>query len=177
MSFADMLRAVAVIGIALFAQACTDSNANTDLGVVEPGCRAPSACWKVGTDCDCERGLVVENVADTDMAGTTSCRECDPTHDTCYCPLTTQCIDGDSVCTGRATSTCLGAGARCVPVHSTCGNASGSPPQLVGTGPNGALEPRCQYVDDICCPGMLDMAKPDLGVPPDLSVPDLSEVD
>jgi hypothetical protein len=166
-----MLRAaVAVIGIALLAAACSDSNANTDLGVVEPGCRTPSACWKVGSDCACARGQLGA-VPGTDMAGTTSCMVCDPTVQTCYCPLTTQCIDSASVCTGRATSTCLGAGARCLPVHSKCTTSGGNPPQLVGTGPAGALEPRCQYVDDVCCPGTLDMAVPDL------SVPDLSLVD
>ena len=114
--------------------------------------------------------------SDTNLdAGIVSCKVCDPTVQTCYCALTTQCIEASSVCTGRAITTCLGAGARCLPARSKCSTSGGDPPQLVGTGANGALEPRCQYVDDVCCPGVFDLGTPDLG--PDLSVPDLSSAD
>jgi hypothetical protein len=49
-----------------------------------------------------------------------------------------------------------------------------APPQLVGAnGDGGALEPRCAFVDDVCCPGAL----PDGGANVDQSIPDLAEPD
>lgn len=125
---------------------CSSSTAGTDLGVVEPGCRAPSGCYKTGADCPCTRG-------DVDV----TCRVCDPRTQDCICPAGTQCRDSATVCVGRAASTCPGAGARCLPAGTSCTSAmSSSPPQLVGTGVMGTLEPRCAFVDDVCCPGLIE---------------------
>jgi hypothetical protein len=58
------------------------------------------------------------------------------------------------VCVGTGPF-CGGIGARCMPKGGSCGSSGGDPPQLVpttGVGP--ALEPHCQYVDDVCCPGV-----------------------
>jgi hypothetical protein len=152
---ARMIRAafaVLAVTLAIAPGGCSSTNIDSDLGVVEPGCRAASACFKLGADCPCARGDV----------SSATCRVCDPTTSTCFCGVGTACIEPDQVCTGRATSLCPGTGARCLPVGHSCASGGGDPPQLVGTGPNGTLQPRCQYTDDVCCPGTLDMSVPDL---------------
>lgn len=148
------LHALAVVCL-LAALGCTGNTNGNDLGILEPGCRTPSACYKIGADCPCDR-------ADVNNA---TCKVCDPltaVNDTCYCSLGQACTEASLVCVGRAPTTCLGEGARCLPVGGSCATSGGGdPPQLVGTGPGGSLEPRCQYVDDVCCPGVIDMAAPD----------------
>jgi hypothetical protein len=144
--FARSVRPAAMLCLAFCALACSSSTSGTDLGVVEPGCRAPSACYKLGADCACARGDVES-----------SCRVCDPRTQDCICPAGSQCRDAATVCVGRAAAVCQGTGARCLPAGASCATAmSGSPPQLVGTGAMGGLEPRCAFVDDVCCPGLTE---------------------
>ena len=152
-----MLRA-ALLACALVA-ACGSSTVGTDLGLVEPGCRAPDDCYKTGVDCACARGDVA-----------TACLVVCATPETgCICPSGTRCVEAATVCVGRAATTCPGVGARCLPgPMASCATSGGEPPQLVGTGPGGALEPHCAFTDDVCCPGVEAM---------DLGVPDLADVD
>ena len=81
------------------------------------------------------------------------CKACDPLTQTCVCAPSQRCYEPAQVCVGRAAATCAGVGARCMPAGKTCAMSGGAAPNLVGTGMNGALEPRCTYVDDQCCPG------------------------
>jgi len=140
----------ALFTIAGYAGGCTSSTVGTDLGIVEPGCRAPSACYKTGADCRCGR---------SDVEG--GCKACDPNAVDCVCAVGTRCMQAAAVCVGRAPSTCDGVGARCMPVGTTCATPmSGAPPQLVAASSGAALEPHCTFLDDVCCPGVIT----DLGV-------------
>jgi hypothetical protein len=69
------------------------------------------------------------------------------------------CLETPQAFIGRG-PVCNGAGARCLPAGASCTQAdmAGSePPQLVGYSDGGAtLEPRCQFTDDVCCPGTDD---------------------
>jgi hypothetical protein len=70
--------------------------------------------------------------------------------------VATQCLEVAQACVGRGV-VCPGSGARCLPSGSMCTSSGGDPPELVPTGATGpALEPHCQFVDDVCCPGALD---------------------
>jgi len=136
---------------------CASTDVGSDLGVVESGCRAPSACYRVGVDCACARADLV------------SCRTCDPrveplgctcTSDVSYPDLAgggfaTSCVSEANVCVGRQAATCDGVGARCLPTGGSCASSGGAPPNLIGNG-LGALEPHCAYTDDVCCPGVLN---------------------
>jgi hypothetical protein len=163
----SMRSAVAVLGFAVLAAmaAGCGSTATTvpgsDAGVILPGCRAPSACYKV--NCPCTRDAI-----DGEL-----CRACDPRTSpglTCDCvALESDCLETVQVCVGRG-DRCMGTGARCLPVGSSCMMSGGVPPQVVSTtvGPADAgpsTETRCPYTDDICCTG----PEPDLSVPQDLS--------
>jgi hypothetical protein len=144
-----MLRALALIPLLAFlAGACSSTTTGTDLGIVQPGCKSPSACYRLGADCPCGRN-------DID----TVCKACDPNAQVCICDPGTSCLQAAAVCVGRSDTVCSGVGARCLPAGSSCASGmSGSPPQLVGSGTS--LAPRCPFVDDVCCPGLIV----DLGV-------------
>jgi hypothetical protein len=122
--------------------ACSNSDAGTDFGVVEPGCRAPSACYLTGADCSCRRGELE-----------TACKVCDPNLQDCICQTGQVCTQGPNVCVGRAITVCGGVGARCLPAGSTCASSGGIPPTLIGQTDGGTLEAHCAFVDDVCCPG------------------------
>lgn len=144
--FASLLSIAACVG------ACTSSTVGTDLGIVEPGCRAPSACYKTGADCKCNR---------SDVEG--DCKVCDPNVKDCICDpggdrdLGTpgaRCLSAAAICVGRSPMTCAGVGARCLPVGMACSTPmSGAPPQLIAASSGAALESHCTYLDDVCCPG------------------------
>lgn len=129
---------------------CAIDDLFTDLGTVEALCRAPSACYTVGTEsCPCARGGSNGAVDPAVL-----CRVAMVNGQ--YCDATSHCKLPGTQCVGRAPQTCDGVGARCVPFGSTCAGTSGNPPDRVGTGVNGTLENRCSYVDDVCCPGTID---------------------
>jgi hypothetical protein len=155
---AGSLAAIVVAGVA----GCPATTTGTDGGVSSSQCQAPSACWVIGPQCDCVR------------ANLAACKVCDPTTTTCECSAivldggTVECTQPADVCIGRSPTVCPGRGARCLPAGSSCEtvpdggtqNPLASPPQLVakpGTGGDGGappeLEPRCPFVDDVCCPG------------------------
>ena len=90
----------------------------------------------------------------------------------CYCPEfwndagTTEsevmCQEPSMLCAGRG-PVCNGAGAFCLPATAAnCAEDTGDPPQLVPVAGQPTFEPRCQFTDDVCCPGT---EPPDLGVP------------
>jgi hypothetical protein len=143
-----MLRARALVPLlvavaAVVAGGCSSTTVGTDLGIVEPGCKTPSACYRLGADCPCGRG-------DVD----TVCKACDPNVQVCICDTGTACLQSTAVCVGRSATVCSGVGARCLPVGSSCASGmSGAPPQMVGSG--ASLAPRCAFVDDVCCPGVV----------------------
>jgi hypothetical protein len=141
-----MLRALALVPLlsAVVAGGCSSSTTGTDLGIVQPGCKAPSACYRLGADCRCNR-------SDVD---TTVCKACDPNMQVCICDPGTACLEAAAVCVGRSPMVCSGVGARCLPSGSSCESGmSGVPPQLVGSGAN--LAPHCPFADDKCCPGIV----------------------
>jgi hypothetical protein len=152
---------VALVGLT----ACQVTTTTPDLAVVAVGCRQPSACYSPST-CDCTRASVGPGG---------NCISCDPTTVPiilqCDCSMIpgTECLEPNQVCVGRGT-VCPGAGARCLPVGGDCSMGGGDPPTLAGD-PDGGIdiEPRCAFVDDVCCPGTV--------TGPDLSVPDLGGVD
>jgi hypothetical protein len=66
----------------------------------------------------------------------------------CICPAGSQCQELAQACVGRGV-VCSGANAHCVAAGGSC-NDVGEPPMLVPiSGP--ALEPHCQFTDDVCC--------------------------
>jgi hypothetical protein len=169
--------------LALFVVGCTTTTTTTDLSVIPTGCRQPSSCWS--TSCGCLR-------ADVQSGG---CLLCDPTQQaslTCDCTsfdAGAMCSEPAQVCVGRG-PVCPGVGARCLPgtkqitvdggsetVPSVCSDPNGEPPQMVPIGGDAdagpGSEPRCAFVDDVCCPGAL----PDGGANVDQSIPDLAEPD
>ena len=74
---------------------------------------------------------------------------------------TIACLETPQACVGRGVF-CGGSGARCLPAGEACTTAGGDPPQLIPTGGTGpSLEPHCEFVDDVCCPGT---TAADLGV-------------
>jgi hypothetical protein len=135
---------------------CSASTLGTDLGIVQPGCRIPSACYVV--DCPCNRG----DVYGPDGGQGGPCKACNPDVQFCICPLDQMCIEPPTVCVGKSQQLCGGVGARCLPAGASCATGgTGTAPQLIANSANGALlEPHCQYVDDVCCAGVSS----DLGV-------------
>jgi hypothetical protein len=101
-----------------------------------------------------------------------SCIACDPQLNPpslqCDCTMipATECLEPAQVCIGRGT-VCAGAGARCVAAGASCSAGGGEPPTMAGDPDGGVdVEPRCAFVDDVCCPGAAaDLAVPDLGMP------------
>jgi hypothetical protein len=140
------LCAMAALAALVQATGCTPTDAGSDLGVVESGCRAPSACWR--KDCACTRESVLSDAP--------SCRACNPLTESCVCDaVATTCAQPVNVCVGRAVEVCDGVGARCLPKGGSCASTGGEPPQLVAS-LSGKLEPRCAFLDDVCCPGVVD---------------------
>jgi hypothetical protein len=139
-----------VAAFAMTSEGCGSTTTGADLGIVEPGCRVPSACFRLGVDCPCQRGDV----------DSTTCKVCDPRIDpTCVCnsnpdagPITS-CVEATAVCVGRG-APCLGLNARCVANGASCDSAGATAPQLV-QGAGGTLEPHCAFTDDSCCPGLV----------------------
>ena len=174
-----MRSALAVFAVAL--AGCPSTTVVTDLAIVT-GCHQPEACMDV-ENCDCNRG-------DVDVMTGGACVKCVPNvmFDTCG-----SCAEGDAgvcrepsqVCYGRG-PVCPGVGAKCVPGSQVydggpnCGAPEAAPPEPVQSDDDGgisAVEYRCAYADDVCCPG--ESAGPDLGAN-DLSAvyaPDLSSSD
>lgn len=146
---------VFALALGLYISGCTTGDIGNDLGLLEPGCRTPSACFVTGTSCDCRYGSV--------FGTSPSCRACIAVGDvSCTCNAdggnTQACIEPEEVCVGRAPSTCDGVGARCLhaSLGQTCAMSGvGDPPDQVATGAGGTLEQRCPYVDDVCCPGTI----------------------
>jgi hypothetical protein len=165
----SMRSALAVFAVAL--AGCPSTTVVTDLAIVT-GCHQPEACLFEGAKCNCNRSDITTSF----MNG--GCLVCEPNVqiDTCG-----SCGDGDGgtcrepsqICYGRG-PVCPGAGSTCVPAGAACGDPRSAPPEPVQSNDDGgvsAVEPRCAYTDDVCCPG----AGVDLGVP-DLSSSDLSAV-
>ena len=148
------LSAIVVAGSA----GCPATTTGIDAGVSTSQCAAPSACWVTGPQCDCVR------------ANIDACKVCDPsvpgTICECNSDLGASCTQPADICIGRSPTVCPGRGARCLPVGFSCdvipdgGIPEASPPQLVarprpdGDGGTPELEPRCAYIDDVCCPGI-----------------------
>jgi hypothetical protein len=147
------LALLALVGLGACDSSTTTTTTNmTDAGVVGAGCRAPSACW--AALCPCARASLEAD-----------CLKCDPAAQpgaVCLCSdyAGSLCLGETQLCVGRAPSVCPGRGARCLPVGQTCSDpvvSEEAAPQLVPTGATdgGApmFEPRCAYIDDVCCPG------------------------
>ncbi|HEY2748225.1 MAG TPA: hypothetical protein VGL86_26565 [Polyangia bacterium] len=136
------------------AGACGSVIAVPDQGVIVTGCQEPGQC--IRADCSCSRSL----------AGcVVSCVQTNPTDpSTCYCmgipmptpqdmntQLAVECLEPSMACIGRGVF-CGGVGATCQATGTTC-DGSGDPPQLIPAMGMPALEPHCQFLDDVCCPG------------------------
>jgi hypothetical protein len=155
--------AAAAAALVIAAGACGSTIAVPDQGIVVNGCQAPGQCFL--QTCSCKRTELSSCVVDP-FCSTPSDRT------TCNCVpypvdsdlgvptdmgVPTQCLETAQACVGRG-DFCGGAGARCLPVGSSCTQSGGDPPMLVSTlsmGDGGVptLEPHCQFVDDVCCPG------------------------
>lgn len=140
--------------------ACGSQITVPDQGIIVTGCQMPSQCYRV--DCDCTRGQATA-AKDTGgcVVGCTFLTPGDPS--TCDClpvavdpdagtSVQTSCIEPVQACIGRGVF-CGGIGALCKDKdHPTC-DGSGDAPMLIPTFGMPALEPHCQYTDDVCCPG------------------------
>ncbi|HEX4460127.1 MAG TPA: hypothetical protein VIA18_19245 [Polyangia bacterium] len=182
----SLLVAAAVVALFLAAGACGSQITVPDQGVIVLGCRTPSFCYRV--DCDCLRASTVGPPDDNSPGGvcviTAVCDDNLPPSKTddpgsCYCPaavpvdmagvpagadlgppIDVQCQEPQMLCVGRG-PVCTGGGAHCLPAGSSDCSADGDPPQLVPVDGQPTLEPRCQYTDDVCCPG----TELDAGIP------------
>jgi hypothetical protein len=140
----------------LWLSACdTSSSTLSDFGVVLPGCRAPSACWRDNCECLFEH---VNNLVADDPLG---CMVCDPARSlngACDCApdggLEGRCQERAQVCVGAAQVTCDGL---CVRKTSMlgCMDPNAEPPNEVASMVNAdggpGVERRCPYADDLCC--------------------------
>jgi hypothetical protein len=166
----------AALALVAAASACGSIIQVPDQGVVVLGCNVPSYCFIDSAACSCNRAdaqpkgkcttpVVCKNeidlstctcpstikvpIADVDMAG-----NFDLAPPPAMMSVGTQCIEVAQECVGRGVF-CGGTGARCLAAGSTCSMSGGDPPQLVPTGSTGpALEPHCQFTDDVCCPNV-----------------------
>lgn len=140
-----MSRLAILLGLA-FAAALTACGTTVeeipDLNLVNLQCRAPSACYR--TDCDCRRATFE------------GCLVCDPaTATTSVCDCNTL---GSGVGCTTEVNVCVARGAlcttRCVAFSGSCSTSAGTPPQTISVPTDGgaALETRCPYIDDVCCP-------------------------
>ena len=132
------------------AGACGSIITVPDQGLIVTGCQIPAQC--IRADCGCNRAL---------DGCVVPCQQTDPNDpSTCYCmpvmsgssTVQTQCIETAQACVGRG-PLCMGTGALCLPAGSMCGGPGGVPPMLVPAMGMPALEPHCQYTDDVCCTG------------------------
>ncbi len=139
-----------------------------DQGIIVTGCSLPAACFT--NICSCLRADA--NAAAGAPGSCTVPPVCSNPSDnsTCNCPTSfvtdggvtasSQCIERAQACVGRGVF-CGGANAICVPAGSACSQSTpgAAPPMLLPTGGTSAdggapmLEPHCQFVDDVCCPG------------------------
>jgi hypothetical protein len=181
----SLLVAAAAVALFLAAGACGSQITVPDQGVVVVGCRTPSFCYRL--DCDCIRANTAGPPDDVTPVSKKSCvvtPVCDDnlppsmTDDpgSCYCPASAnvtsdmgadggtgvdvQCLEPQMLCVGKG-RVCTGGGAHCLPAGATDCSADGDPPQLVPVDGQPTLEPRCQYTDDVCCPG----TELDAGIP------------
>jgi hypothetical protein len=146
----------AAVALVVAQGACGSQITVPDQGVIVSGCQQPSQCFL--KDCPCTRAAL------STLARTTPCTDTDPNDpSTCDClPLVddgmlsheTQCLETAMACIGRGVF-CGGAGALCKPPGSTC-DGTGDPPMIIPTIGLPMLEPHCQFVDDVCCPGSSD---------------------
>jgi hypothetical protein len=133
--------------------ACGSQITVPDQGVVVTGCQGPAQCFR--NDCPCTRAAVSTAAC---ISAPICYNPTDPS--TCTCTAVdlgitvvgSACLEVAQACVGRG-AFCGGSGATCVAAGTKCGDASAVPPMLIATtGP--ALSPHCQFVDDVCCPGV-----------------------
>ena len=175
---------VVAAAVALFASGCGSQITVPDQGVVVLGCRTPSFCYKA--DCDCLRASTAGPPDDNNPGGACVVQSvCDDglppskTDDpgSCYCPgqapaatlastdggttqVTVMCQEPSQLCVGRGPY-CAGPAAFCLQKGGTCEGSEGDPPQLVPVAGQAALEPHCQFTDDVCCGSQLDAGVPE----------------
>lgn len=168
----QLARAAAVALVALVG-ACGSIIQVPDQGVVVLGCNVPSYCYLANCSCNradaqpngnCVTPVVCKNqldrstctcpaaisftVPDVDMQGNFDLAP----PPTVVPGVASQCLETAQACVGRG-AFCGGTGARCLPAGSSCNMSGGDPAQLVATATTGpALEPHCQFRDDVCCP-------------------------
>lgn len=155
------LRVAAALALVVAGGACGSSITVPDQGIIVTGCQQPAKCYR--SDCQCTRELI--SSMDPVVGCYTMCVQSDPNDpSTCDCPTgvavqtdggahtyDSQCIEEAQACVGRGVF-CAGTNARCKPPGSTC-DGTGDPPMLIPTIGMPALEPHCQFVDDVCCTG------------------------
>jgi hypothetical protein len=135
------------------AGACGSTIPVPDQGVIVTGCQMPAKCFL--SDCTCNRSTV--KTAQCVIAAVCT-NDNDPT--TCSCPvfdggLASQCLEEAQACVGRGVF-CGGVGAICVAPGTSCQQSGATPPMMVPGATGATLEPHCQFVDDVCCPGVVD---------------------
>lgn len=153
------LTVAAACALVVAAGACGSTITVPDQGIIVTGCQLPAQCWR--SDCDCNFATINSCIdpVSKDDPNDPSTWHCEPFNDLSVsaatpdggAPHDSQCIEAAQACVGRG-PLCGGLGALCVHVGGTC-NGTGDPPMLIPTIGMPALEPHCQYVDDVCCPG------------------------
>jgi hypothetical protein len=174
-----LLAFAAAVALLVASGACGNIISLPDQGVFVLGCKDPSACYLANCSCkraDAQPGGSCITAGVTVAANPVQCTATDVMQGVpCVCPATinlpvpnsdmtvpvsTQCQESAMVCIGRGVFCAVGS--HCVAAGKTCSD-TGDPPQLVSVGmdvgdagiPDAGpgLEPHCQYVDDVCCPG------------------------
>jgi hypothetical protein len=150
------LALAAAAALVVAAGACGSTITVPDQGIIVTGCQLPSQCFR--SDCSCVRADVEAGSCNVPTVCTSPLD-----NSTCDCPvnvITNQdlgthfdsvCLETAQACVGRGTF-CGGVGALCKPPGSTC-DGTGDLPMIVPSIGMPTLEPHCQYIGDLCCPG------------------------
>lgn len=149
----------------VLAAGCGNAINNVDAAIGQAAnCMAPSACYAVDgrgrATCSCRRAEVSQPVSGASGCVLAAVIPLGADGGIFECPMGAACLEPAQACVGRAPAICPGAGAYCLPAGSSCAAAAfGDPPDLVGASGGAAdagpsTEPRCAFVDDVCCPGM-----------------------
>jgi hypothetical protein len=152
----------AIAALVFVTGGCGSTISVPDQGIIVTGCQMPAKCYR--SDCSCKFADV-----DKPVTAAGSCvvdPVCSDPNDnsTCNCPTAvvldadagtgydSLCIETAQACVGHGVF-CGGAGALCQRITAPACDGSGDPPMLIPTIGMPTLEPHCEFVDDVCCPG------------------------
>src|SRR5689334_17333383 len=124
------------LALMLTMASCSTAATLPDFAVNPPGCRFPSACFKLDVDggvlCDPTPEIVCGSTTDP-TGGQNPCANVDL--GLLVCPEGSVCLEAVQACVGRG-PICEGVGARCVSGDESCDGTTGIPPQRAGDEPH-----------------------------------------